>query len=113
MDTGALFPIWNGDGKSLEDGFHAKLQQKDIIFGGFGGKANWNIILSATMFDGMIYEIDTINKRFNIDTKDNQPIRILRRSKDKDNHFSVYLAETYKAEKDYNKNKENSIKVPH
>ncbi len=141
VDTGALFPIWNGDGKSLEDGFHDKLQQKDIIFGGFGGKAkgdlyrvhfemnglyyldmpiiaselkeaNWNIILSATMFDGMIYEIDTISKRFNIDTKDNQPIRILRLSKDKDNHFSVYLAETYNAEKDYYKNKEKQHQSP-
>lgn len=130
IDTGALFPIWNGDGKSLEEGFHARLLQRDVKFGGFGGKANgdlyrvhfelnglhyldmpiiaseikeanWNIILSATMFDGMTYEIDTINKQLNIDTKDNQPVRILKLSEDNDNSISVYLAGTYVSEGDY------------
>lgn len=129
IDTGALFPIWNGDGKTLEDGFHASLQKKNVVFSGFGGKtlgdfyrvnfdmnglyyidmpiiaselpgSNWNMILSATMFDGMVYEIDTINKKLRIDTKDNQPVRILRLSDD-NNHLSVYLAGAYKTKADY------------
>lgn len=131
IDTGALFPIWNGSGSTLADGFRAKLQKKNVIFSGFGGKttgdlyrvnfemnglyyidmpiiaselpgSNWNMILSATMFDGMIYEIDTITKTLRIDTKDNQPVRILRLSNDNSN-LSVYLAETYKTESDYRK----------
>lgn len=52
------------------------------------------MILSATMFDGMTYEIDTINKKLNMNIKDNQPVRILRLSND-DNNVSVYLAETH------------------
>ncbi|MCM1121933.1 MAG: hypothetical protein NC416_05070 [Eubacterium sp.] len=129
IDTGALFPIWNGDGVSLEDGFGAKLQKKDIVFGGFGGKArgdlyrvnfvlngiyymdmpiiaselegtNWNMIISAIMFDGMTYEIDTVNKKLNIDTKDNQPVRILKLSDD-NNNISVYLAGTYQTKELY------------
>ena len=99
------------------------------MFGGFGGKAkgdlyrvnfelngiyyieipiitselegtNWNLIISATMFDGMSYEIDTVNKKLNIDTKDNQPVRILKLSDD-NNSISVYLAGTYETENDY------------
>lgn len=132
IDTGALFPIWNGDGKSLEDGFDAKLQKRNVMFGGFGGKAkgdlyrvnfelndiyyvdmpiitselegtNWNLIISATMFDGMSYEIDTVNIKLNIDTKDNQPVRILKLSDD-NNSISVYLAGTYETENDYYNN---------
>lgn len=131
LDTGALFPIWNGNGKSLEHGFHAKLIRKNVAFGGFGGKAagdlyrvnfelngiyyidmpiiaselegtNWNMIISATMFDGMSYEIDTVNKRLNIDIKDNQPVRILRLSDD-NNSISVYLAGTYETKDIYYK----------
>lgn len=131
IDTGALFPIWNGDGEMLESIFKAKLKKKDVSFGGFGGNAkgdlyrvnfelnglcypympilaselkgtNWHMILPATMFDGMVYEIDTVNKKLNIDTKDNQPVRILRLSDDKDN-ISVYLAEAYKTKADYEK----------
>ena len=130
IDTGALFPIWNRDAKILEQGFQAKLQRKNITFGGFGGVAtgdvyrvnfelnglhyldmpiivsklkgtNWSMILSATMFDGMIYEIDTINKKLNIDVKDKQPVRILRLSDDDDDSLSVYLAGTYKTDNEY------------
>lgn len=129
IDTGALFPIWNGDGKSIEQGFDAKLLKRNVIFSGFGGKAkgdlyrvnfelngiyyidmpiiaseikgtNWNMILSATMFDGMIYEIDAINKTLSINVKDNQPVRILKLSDD-NNNISVYLAGSYETENDY------------
>lgn len=107
----------------------AILVKKDITFGGFGGEArgnlyrvnfelnsihyinmpiiaselkgtNWHIIISATMFDGMAYEIDTVNKKLNVDTKDNQPIRILRLSDD-NNNLSVYLAGTYETKDEY------------
>ena len=138
IDTGALFPIWNGDGKSLEQGFNAELIRKDITFGGFGGDAegdlyrinfelnglhyldmpiiaselegtNWNMILSATMFDGMTYEIDTVNKKLNINTQDNQPVRILRLSDD-NNSISVYLAGTYETKDAYYEKKAQKIK---
>lgn len=133
IDTGALFPIWNKSEDILVKKLGAVLIKKDIAFGGFGGKArgnlyrvnfelnsiyyidmpiiaselkgiNWHIIISATMFDGMIYEIDTVNKRINIDTKDNQPIRILRLSNDNDN-LSVYLAGTYETKNEYYNNR--------
>jgi len=65
---------------------------------------NWHMIISATMFDGMVYEIDTINKKLNIDTKDNQPIRILRLSNDS-NNLSVYLAGAYETRDEYYNNK--------
>lgn len=140
IDTGALFPIWNGDGKSLEQGFHAELKRKNVIFGGFGGKAkgdlyrvnfeinglhyldmpimaselegtNWNMIISATMFEGMAYEIDTVNKKLNINTQDNQPVRILRLSGD-NNNVSVYLAGTYGTGNEYYQ-EENLIYRPY
>lgn len=123
IDTGSLFPIWNGIGADLEQSFNAKLQKRDVAFRGFGGEAkgdlyrvnfemnglyyvdmpiiaselegaNWNMIVSDTMLDGTTYEIDTVNKRLNIDTKDNQPVRILRLSDD-DNKLSIYFAGAY------------------
>ncbi len=132
LDTGSIFPIWNGDGKELEQIFKAKLEKRNVTFGGFGGKTqgnlyrvnfelnglhyvdmpiiasklkdkNWDMIISATMFDGMAYEIDTINKKLNIDTKDNQPVRILRLSND-NNKLSVYLADTFETKDVYYEN---------
>lgn len=131
IDTGALFPIWNKSEDMLVKKLGAVLKERDVIFGGFGGKAkgnlyrvnfelngiyyidmpivaskllgaNWNMIISAAMFDGMAYEIDTVNKRLNIDTKDSQPVRILRLSND-NNNISVYLAGTYETANDYKK----------
>lgn len=137
IDTGALFPIWNKSEDILIRKLGAVLVKKDITFGGFGGEARGNlyrvnfelnsihyidmpiiagelkgtnrhIIVSATMFDGMTYEIDTINKRLNIDTKDNQTIRILRLSSD-NNNLSVYLAGTYETKDEYYNNKKFTI----
>lgn len=65
-------------------------------------KANWNMIISATMFDGMIYEIDTVHKTLNINIMDNQPVRILKLSDDS-NNISVYLAGTYGSQAAYMK----------
>ena len=61
---------------------------------------NCHLILPATMFDKMIYEIDSINNAMNIDTKDNQLVRVLRLSGD-DKKLSVYLAGTYETVEDY------------
>lgn len=33
---------------------------------------SFNLILSATMFDGLIYQIDTVNHVLNIDVPDNE-----------------------------------------
>ena len=52
------------------------------------------MILSATMFEKMVYTIDTLNKRFILDTVDNQIVRVLRIS-DEYGNFSAYLAGTY------------------
>lgn len=136
IDTGALFPIWNKSEAGLVRHLGAVLIKKDVVFGGFGGeargnlyrvnfelngiyyidmpiiasklvRANWSMILSATMFDGMSYEIDTVNKRLNIDIKDNQPVRILRLSDD-NNSISVYLAGTYETKDIYYKKNLNT-----
>ncbi len=132
LDTGSIFPIWNRSEDMLVKRLGAKLTKRNVTFGGFGGEAqgnlyrvnfelnglhyvgmpiiasesqdrNWHMIISATMFDGMVYEIDTINKKLNIDTKDNQPVRILRLSND-NNSLSVYLAETFETKDIYYKN---------
>lgn len=129
IDTGALFPVWNKSEDTLVKKLGAELIRRNVTFKGFGGEtqgnlyrvnfmlnnlhyinmpiianriqgANWSMLLSATMFDGMSYEIDTINKKLNIDVKDNQPVRILRLSDD-DNSISVYLAGTYKTDNEY------------
>lgn len=129
IDTGALFPVWDKSEDTLVKKLGAELIRRDVTFKGFGGEtqgnlyrvnfilnnlhyinmpiianriqgANWSMLLSATMFDGMSYEIDTINKKLNIDVKDNQPVRILRLSDD-DNSISVYLAGTYKTDNEY------------
>lgn len=133
IDTGALFPIWNKSEDILVKKLGAVLVKKDVIFGGFGGKthgnlyrvnfelngiyyidmpivasklakANWSMIISATMLAGMIYEIDTINKTLSINIKDNQPVRILKLSDDSDN-ISVYLAGAYETKDAYMKNR--------
>ena len=61
---------------------------------------NCHMILSATMFEKMVYTIDNINKHLSIDTKDNQIVRILRIS-DEYSRLSVYLAGTYKTVQEY------------
>lgn len=130
IDTGALFPVWTKS-ESLLIKLGGKLERNNISFSGFGGKTggqlyrinfnlnglqyidmpvvvkpmddlNCHIILSATMFENMIYTIDTINKYISIDTKDNQIVRILKVS-DEYGKLSVYLAGTYETEVDYQK----------
>lgn len=108
IDTSALFPVWTKSAALLER-LGGKLQKSNVSFSEFGGKTyghlykinfnlnglqyidmpivikpmenlNCHIILSATMFENMIYTIDTINKHLSIDTMDNQIVRILKLS---------------------------------
>lgn len=119
VDTGALFPVWTASENILIHKLGAKLIKKDVSFGGFGGEArgtlyrvnfklhnlifldmpiiatnmqdlNCHLILPATMFDKMIYEIDSINNAMNIDTKDNQLVRVLRLSGDDKKTISLF-----------------------
>lgn len=57
-----------------------------------------DLILSAAMFENTVYEVDMRKHRLNIDTKDNQPVRLLKLSND-NGKLSVYLAGTYENEK--------------
>lgn len=128
IDTGALFPIWTKS-ESLLIKLGGRLEKHNVPFSGFGGmtyghlyRINFNLnglqyidmpivvkpmndlnchmILSATMFEKMVYTIDNINKHLSIDTKDNQIVRILRIS-DEYSRLSVYLAGTYKTVQEY------------
>lgn len=132
LDTGALFPVWTGDGELLQK-LGATLMKKEVAFGGFGGDTkgslyrinftldtlvfvdmpivatnmkdlNCHLILPATMFDKMIYEIDMINHSLNIDTKDNQMVRVLKLSDDTEK-MSAYLAGTYETIQAYENDK--------
>ena len=95
LDTGAYIPVWVDDEDILTDVLGSELVKKDIEFTGFGGTATgslhkvtlqigsliyphmsiiansdldmpFNLILSATMFQSLIYEIDDKNKKLNI-----------------------------------------------
>lgn len=128
IDTGALFPVWT-KGEALLVKLGARLEKENVSFSGFGGETNGSLyrvdfslngiqyidmpivaktmndlnchmILSATMFEKMVYTIDTIHKYFSIDTVDNQIVRILRIS-DEYGNFSVYFAGTYETVNDY------------
>ncbi len=130
LDTGALFPVWTKSEASLIK-LGGKLEKKNVCFNGFGGETegqlyrinfslkglqyidmpivvkpmddlNCHMILSATMFEKMVYTIDTISRCLTIDTMDNQIVRILRIS-DEYSKFSAYLAGTYETEEDYQK----------
>ena len=88
LDTGAYLPIWTDDEDILVSELGGKLVRTNVPFAGFGGettgnlyqitltvgqlvfphlhmianselKTSYNMILSATMFDGLSYEINT------------------------------------------------------
>ena len=42
LDTGALFPVWTASETVLLS-LGGVLQQKDVVFGGFGGKTQGNL----------------------------------------------------------------------
>ena len=108
LDTGAYIPVWTDMEDILVSDMDAELIKEKVSLSGFGGStygnlykvnidiggifypsmhiianndinASFNLILSATMFDGLIYQIDTINHVLNIDVPDHESsIRNLR-----------------------------------
>lgn len=42
LDTGALFPVWTAS-ETILLSLGGVLQQKDVVFGGFGGKTQGNL----------------------------------------------------------------------
>ena len=95
LDTGAYIPVWTDDEDILVENLGASLITKDVSFSGFGGEARgnlykvslnvgelyypnmtiivnqvldtpFNLILSTTMFQNLIYEVDDKNHRMNI-----------------------------------------------
>ena len=103
LDTGAYIPIWTDDEDILVSALDGKLIKRNVPFTGFGGTAygnlyqitleigdlifpnmhivanselntSYNLILSATMFDGLIYEIDTKNHRLNVSVPDEETL---------------------------------------
>ena len=102
LDTGALFPIWIENEIGLKK-LGAKLVSKNVEFSGFGGRAFGNLycipfvqigelifpnlhiiscrlnlpckmILSATMFRGLIYEVDDYNYKLNVTVPEGQSL---------------------------------------
>lgn len=99
LDTRAYIPIWTDDEDIIVSKMGGKMVQKDVPIAGFGGltcgnmykvtldvggivypdlhivvnnelNVSFNMILSATMFDGLMYQIDTVNHVLNIDIPD-------------------------------------------
>lgn len=100
-DTGAYIPVWTDDEEILVSELGAELVRKDVPLSGFGGcthgnlyqvsieiggilypnmhvianndiNATFNLILSATMFAGFIYQIDTVNHVLNVEIPDGE-----------------------------------------
>ena len=128
LDTGALVPVWTAPVDILIE-LGAKLYKRNVSFSGFGGEAhgdlyrinfklkdviyvdmpivaketkelNCSMLLPATMFEKMIYTIDDVDKKIEIRIPDNQVVRNLRLSNDKDG-ISVYLAGTYETVEEF------------
>ena len=101
LDTGAYIPVWTDLEDILVSDMDAELIKENVPLSGFGGStygnlykvsidiggifypnmhiianndinAPFNLILSATMFDGLIYQIDTVNHVLNIDVPDHE-----------------------------------------
>ncbi len=101
LDTGAYIPVWTDDEDILISEMGAELVKKDVPLSGFGGcthgnlyqvsidiggilypnmhvianndiNATFNLILSATMFEGLIYQIDTVNHVLNVEIPDGE-----------------------------------------
>lgn len=101
LDTGAYIPVWTDDEEILISELGAELVRKDVPLSGVGGctkgnmykvnidiggilypnmhlianndiNATFNLILSATMFAGLIYQIDTVNHMLNIEIPDGE-----------------------------------------
>ena len=102
IDSGALFPVWVTD-EDLLVSLGAELVKNNVEIGGLGGKAHGNLykfdyiqigkltysgcyivaskldlpchlILSATMFQNLIYEIDDKNHKLNVSIPDDESV---------------------------------------
>lgn len=103
LDTGAYIPVWTDDEAILKTMFNAEFVMPDAPLKGFGGETRgnlyrvtlsvgdlifpnmpiiasnelstpFNLILSATMFSNLIYEIDDKNHKLNITIPDDEGI---------------------------------------
>ena len=103
LDTGAIYPVWVAPERSLVSLCHVTLERKGISFSGFGGSTQGNLyklpivqigklifpnmriltgntdvpcdmILSATMFKNLIYEIDDKNHKLNVTVPDDESL---------------------------------------
>lgn len=101
LDTGAWLPVWTDEEGVLVKKFGAEVIKRKFPFSGFGGvsygtlyranlvvgeliflnipiissgelRTTFNAILSASMFDGLVYQVDTVNHVLNIDIPDNE-----------------------------------------
>lgn len=113
LDTGAYIPVWTDVEDILVSDMGAELIKENVPLSGFGGStygnlykvnidiggifypnmhiianndinASFNLILSATMFDGLIYQIDTVNHVLNVDVPDHESSVRNLRIEDKD-----------------------------
>ncbi len=118
IDTGALFPVWVDDEETLKD-LGAQCIKNEAPFGGFGGKVSGKLyrfevfqlgelvfpgltviafplnlpcqmIISATMFSHLIYEIDDENHKLNVTIPDKQSCIRNLVIQDKDGHLTVF-----------------------
>ena len=106
LDTGAFIPVWIREEKILQAIGGVKVRE-NAMFGGFGGKTTGNLyhiptftvggltfpnlpvvaarmnlpcymILSATMFSQLIYEINDFHHKLNITIPDGEPtVRVI------------------------------------
>lgn len=117
LDTGARISMWTKSEKILQRFPGIKLLKTEIVFSGFGGKTNGNLyeldlpfgsliypkvkiiqhydenipgffLLSASMFEGMVYTIDREQNRFILDTRGNQ-ICLLQREINQEGEMNV------------------------
>lgn len=102
LDTGAFMPVWTGGKELLEEEFGGESQNRKVSFSGFGGKlwgdlysvtlsvgdlifnhmsiivsnnlgiTPYQFIMSATMFDHLIYEVDMKWHKLNIKIPDDE-----------------------------------------
>lgn len=128
LDTGAHLPVWVDDEAILTEDLGAALIRKNISFTGFGGTAQgnlyqvtievgdlifpnmhiianndmqvpFNMILSATMFQNLIYEIDEKNHKLNISIPDEESI--IRNLKIKESNGKLHIMCQSASEKKY------------
>lgn len=118
LDTGAYFPIWTADERILIELGEEHIRD-NVCFGVFGGttagnlysvttvvgslvypnmhiiackdleNVPFNLILSATMFQHLIYEIDDKNYRFNITVPDGESM--VRNLRIEDSNGKIYV----------------------